>query len=84
MNGAQGRQSFDAKCAGGDSDAGGNARVSCVAHWEPTRGPVSLLACGDLSWCTRGVESNAGIRCGAVNYRHCSVVAETVVLLLEK
>ena len=45
VNGAQCRQLFVVKCAGGYSDVGKDARVYCVASCEPIREPASLLAC---------------------------------------
>ena len=83
VNGAQCRQLFVARCAGSCSDSRGTARVSCAAHCEPIWGPVSLLACGDLNWCTRGVESSVRIRCLGMSSL-CIVGAKIIVSLLDK
>ena len=68
-------------CAGSCTDSRGTARVSCAAHCELIWGPVSLLPCGDLNWCTRGVESSVGIRCIETSLL-CAVGAERIVRLL--
>ena len=83
VNGAQYRQLFVVKCAGGFSDAGREMRVSCAAPCEPVWGPVSLLLCGDLNWCTRGVESSVRIRCIGTSSL-CAVGAETKRWLWER